>query len=192
LPPPARSPVPAHPRARGPAHQDTRRSPAVWMRDRHLQRAFPGVAAVPLRTPEGFPSFSHKLRSLPGTPALPVMLVLLCCSQQLLNILCDLLSFPNHIFCTGQTGAGGCVGVFGDGSLPLPHDAPLPALPARPAKERSRGWPHGMGHDRLRTQPSPCPDSAELCRQLCITVPSAPRHRAYPVSSSSRAAVGLS
>ena len=86
--------------------------------------------AVLLKTPEEFSSFSHKLQSFSGTHALPVMLVLLRCSQQLLNILSDLLSFPNHIFCTGQTGAGGCVGVFRDRSFPLPNDAPLPALPA--------------------------------------------------------------
>lgn len=61
-----------------------------------------------------------------------VMLVLLCCTQQFLNILSDLLSLPNHIFCTGQTGAGGCVGVLRDGPLSLPNDTPLPSLPARP------------------------------------------------------------
>lgn len=86
--------------------------------------------AVLLKTPEESRSFSHKLWSFSGTHTLPVMLVLLRCAQQLLNILSDLLSFPNHIFCAGQTGAGGCVSIFRDGSLPLPKDAPLPALPA--------------------------------------------------------------
>lgn len=114
------------------------------------------LVAVLLRT-LAFYSFSHNLQSLSSTHALPVMLVLLCCTQQFLNILSDLLSLPNHIFCTGQTGAGGCVGVLRDGPLSLPNDAPLPSLPARPAKEESWSQPCST---ELHHHWPPCPPAA--------------------------------
>lgn len=91
-----------------------------------------------VKTPEEFPLSSHQ--SFSSTPSSPVMFVLLRRSQQLLDVLGDLLSFPNHIFCTGQAGAGGWVCILRDGALPLPNHAALPALPARPAGEQSRAW----------------------------------------------------
>lgn len=114
--------------------------------------------------------FHHKLWSFSDTRTLPVMLVFLCCSQQLLNILSDLLSFPNHIFRTGQTGAGGCVGVFRDGSLALPDDAPLPALPAWPAKEQTRGRSCGT---ELAGGTTARPLAARSCAISRVTAPPA-------------------
>lgn len=46
----------------------------------------------------------HNDEQIVGRVFSPVMLILLCRPQQVLDILGDLLGFPDDVFCAGQTG----------------------------------------------------------------------------------------
>lgn len=60
------------------------------------------------------------------------MLVLLGCSEELLDVFGDLFSLSDDIFCAGEGGAGDGVGLccVWQWAITLPEHTPLPPLPA--------------------------------------------------------------